>query len=181
MNRTDIELIEAHRRGETSAAGILVARHLVQVKGLLFQLVMDHDQAEELTQEVFCRVLTKLEQFRGTAAFSTWLYRIAVNAARQAARREGVRRKERSRHSANIDGIDTPPEAELIRKEEYERVHHALAQLSLPLRAAVVLTTIQGLSAGEAASIEGCPIGTMYWRIHEARRLLRSELKGLIG
>ncbi len=180
LNRTDAELIEAHRRGETSAVDVLVARHLVRVRSLLFQLVLDRDTADELTQEVFVSVLRNLHSYRGEAAFSTWLHRIAINAARQATRRARIRRSETAHVPRDINGSVSAPVAELIRNEQRHGVQRALAKLSMPLRSAIVLTVMQGLSAGEAAEIEGCPVGTMYWRVHEARRLLREELKGLI-
>ncbi len=146
----------------------------------MFQLVLDRDEADELTQEVFVSVLRNLDGFRGEAAFGTWLHRIAVNTARQAARRTRNRRSETNRAARESNGDSVAPEVELIRSEQRDRVQRALEKLSLPLRSAVVLTMMQGLSAGEAAEIEGCPVGTMYWRVHEARRLLRDELKGLI-
>ena len=180
LNRTDAELIEAHRRGDASAVEVLVARHLARVRSLLFQLVLDRDEADELTQEVFVSVLKNLDGFRGEAAFATWLHRIAVNTARQAVRRTRSRRIEHNGETPVSSGEASVPEADLIRSEQRDRVQRALAKLSLPLRSAVVLTVMQGLSAGEAAEIEGCPVGTMYWRVHEARRLLRDELKGLI-
>ncbi|MBC8114999.1 MAG: sigma-70 family RNA polymerase sigma factor, partial [Candidatus Saccharimonas sp.] len=180
LNRTDAELIEAHRRGEASAVEVLVARHLARVRSLLFQLVLNRDEADELTQEVFVSVLRNLDGFRGEASFTTWLHRIAVNTARQAVRRANSRRSASARTARDSNGEAAVPEAELIRNEQRDRVQRALATLSLPLRSAVVLTVMQGLSAGEAAEIEGCPLGTMYWRVHEARRLLRDELKGLI-
>ena len=180
MNRTDAELIEAHRRGEAAAVEELVARHLARVRNLLFQLVLDRDEADELTQEVFVSVLRNLDGFRGESAFTTWLHRIAVNTARQAARRTRSKRNEVTRAARASHGEASAPESELIRSEQRDGVQQALAKLSLPLRSAVVLTVMQGLSAGEAAEIEGCPIGTMYWRMHEARRLLRDALKGWI-
>ena len=178
LNRTDAELIEAHRRGETSAVEVLVARHLARVRSLLFQLVLDRDVADELTQDVFVSVLRNLDDFRGEAAYVTWLHRIAVNTARQAARRTRTRRGDATSASRDSNDERLAPEAELIRSEQRDHVQRALAKLSLPLRSAVVLTVMQGLSAGEAAEIEGCPLGTMYWRVHEARRLLRDEWKG---
>jgi RNA polymerase sigma-70 factor, ECF subfamily len=180
VNRTDAELIEAHRRGDATAVQVLVARHLARVRSLLFQLVLDRDEADELTQEVFVSVLRNLDGFRSDAAFGTWLHRIAVNAARQAARRARVRRSQIARAARDFNGETSVPERELIRNEQRDGVQQALGKLSLPLRSAVVLTVMQGLSAGEAAEIEGCPVGTIYWRVHEARRLLRDELKGLI-
>lgn len=163
---------------------VLVQRHLGRVRGLLFQLVLDRDAADELAQDVFVSVLKNLDRFRGDAAFGTWLHRIAVNAARQAARR--VRSRSVLKQSAvEIGAVQetsdaTGPETNLIRIEQRDCVHAALGRLSLPLRTAVVLTVMQGMSAIEAAEIESCSVGTMYWRIHEARRLLRDDLKGLI-
>lgn len=180
MDLTDAELIAAHQRGDASAVESLIARHLGRIRSLLFQLVLDRDDADELTQDVFVGALRNLDGFRGEAAFGTWLHQIAVNMARQSSRR---RKSDLNRLlSQGGDSTDkTPaPEDGLIQREESDRVQRALARLSLPLRSAVVLTVMQGLSAVEAAEIEGCPVGTMYWRVHEARRLLRDELKGLV-
>ena len=178
MNRTDAELIEAHRRGDASAVEALVERHVARVRNLLFQLVLRRDEAEELTQEVFVNVLKNLSGFRSESAFTTWLHRIAVNVVRESQRRGLRRRTEEiaATHGETASSL-SPPEAELIRREQDERVRLALERLTPPLRSAIVLTVMQGLSAVEAAEIEGCPVGTMYWRVSEARRKLREDLQ----
>lgn len=180
LDRTDSELIEAYRRGDVSAVETLVRRYLTRIRGLLYQLVIDRDDADDLTQEVFIHAIRNLHQFRGDGAFTTWLYRIAVNTARQSARRVRSRPGEMLLVEAEACSPGLAPDGLIVRDEKRDQVHQALAKLAPPLRSAVVLTVMQGLSAREASEIESCPLGTMYWRIHEARRLLRIELKGIM-
>ena len=176
LERTDSELIQAIRNGDGPAADELVRRHLARVRNLVFQLVLNHDAADDVTQDVFARVLRGLPSFRGQSLFVTWLHRIAVNVSyaflRQSGRRQSVPLPEES-----IDGAVSSPDSSLIEVEQKNRITVALAQLTPQLRTAIVLTVMQGMSAIEAAEIEECPVGTMYWRIHEARRRLRHELK----
>ena len=181
LESTDEELIESHQRGDDAARALLVQRHLARVRNFLFQLVLNHDAADELTQEVFVNVLRGLNGFRGEAAFSTWLHRVALNAAYKFLKRA-------RRYQEFIDNdlkqkeaaISAKPEARLMETEQQVRITQALGTLSPQLRAAIVLTAMQGMSAIEAAELEECPVGTIYWRIHEARRLLQTELKGWI-
>lgn len=176
LERTDSELIQSIRNGDGPAADELVRRHLARVRNLVFQLVLNHDAADDVTQDVFARVLRGLPSFRGQSLFVTWLHRIAVNVSyaflRQSGRRQSVPLPEES-----IDGAVSSPDSTLIELEQKNRITVALAQLTPQLRTAIVLTVMQGMSAIEAAEIEECPVGTMYWRIHEARRRLRHELK----
>ena len=183
MEQTDDDLIRAYLSGHGSAADQLVRRHLPRVRSLLFQLVLNHDWADELTQEVFVNVLHGLRGFRGESSFETWLHRVTLNAASRASQRE------RRRHHRPLSEFGPKaeeataadrPDARLLERERQDRVTVALGTLSPQLRAAIVLTVMQGLSAVEAAELEGCPVGTMYWRIHEARRRLRTELKDWI-
>ena len=147
---------------------------------MLFQLVLNREKADEVTQDVFVNVLRGLHRFREEAEFTTWLHRIALNAAKEAARHESFRRRQ-DVHDVPVGDSQLPaPESLLMQQEQRETIHRALSRLSLALRTAVVLTVMQGHSAIAAAELEGCPLGTMYWRIHEARRLLRDELRGLI-
>ena len=179
MERTDLELIQAFRGGDRVAADELVRRHLARVRNLVFQLVLNNDVADDLTQDVFARALRGLETFRGQSSVATWLHRIALNVAYQFLR-QNHRRGTSQLPLDSIDGSMAAPHARLIELEGNDRVATALGRLTPSLRAAIVLTAMQGLSAIEAAEIEECSVGTMYWRVHEARRRLRDDLKDWI-
>lgn len=178
MDRTDIELIQAFRAGDATAADELVQRHLPRVRNLVFQLVLNNDVAEDLTQDVFARAFRSLDKFRGQASLATWLHRITVNVAYRFLQT----RPAGTNHDFpdSIDNRQHRPDAGLIETEVKDQVTRALGRLSPSLRTAIVLTVMQGLTAVEAAEIESCSVGTMYWRIHEARRKLRDDLKDRI-
>ena len=178
MERTDLELIQAFRGGDRVAADELVRRHLARVRNLVYQLVLNNDATDDLTQDVFARALRGLETFRGQSSVATWLHRIALNVAYQFLRQ--THRRGTSKLTESIDGAMAAPDARLIELEGNDRVATALGRLTPSLRAAIVLTAMQGLSAIEAAEIEECSVGTMYWRVHEARRRLRDDLKDWI-
>lgn len=178
MEPSDLELIQVIRTGDKIAADELVRRHLGRVRNLVFQLVLDHDAADDLTQDVFARMLQGLDSFRGHSTFPTWLHRIALNAAYSFLRQ--VDRRKTSTLTVDSTVVVAGPDWRLIESEQRDKVTAALGRLTPQFRAAIVLTVMQGLSAGEAAEIEGCSIGTMYWRVHEARARLRDELKELV-
>ncbi|MBS0205600.1 MAG: sigma-70 family RNA polymerase sigma factor [Planctomycetes bacterium] len=169
-------MIQSIRNGNGTAADELVRRHLARVRNLVFQLVLNHDAADDVTQDVFARALRGLPTFRGQSLFVTWLHRIAVNVSYAHLRQSGRRRAD-PLPEESMDVASTSPESAVIVAEEKDRVALALEQLPPQLRTAIVLTVMQGMSAIDAAEIEECPVGTMYWRIHEARRRLRHELK----
>lgn len=178
----DDDLVAAIRRGESDSAHKLVLRHLPRVRRLIGQLVLDADVADDLTQEVFVSLWRGLDSYRGDAAFTTWLHRIAVNTAYQHLRllvRENEKRSDEVLEQTTelFASHSTQPETSMIDAERWSDVTVALASLDPPIRTALVLTVLQGMSAGEVAEIEGCPIGTIYWRVHEARRRLREQLK----
>ncbi len=181
LESIDEELIQSHRSGDNAATALLVQRHLARVRNFVFQLVLNHETANELTQEVFVNVLRSINGFRGESTFETWLHRVALNAAYKFLQRE---RRYQKFLDDDLKQRDTAtslrPDARLLEAEQQVRITKALGTLNPELRAAIVLTAIQGMSAIEAAELEGCPVGTIYWRIHEARRLLQTELKDWI-
>jgi len=175
---SDEDLIAAIRRGnDGEALEQLVARHLPQVRGTVFQLTLDDAAADDVTQEVFLRAIRGLSGFDGRAKFSTWLYRISRNTAHTWLEKHARRRSACPVESVEQAAADPAPDSGLLAEEMSADVHEALADLSPALRAAVVLTGLQGLSPAEAADIEGCSTATMYWRIHEARKQLRGRLQ----
>jgi RNA polymerase sigma-70 factor (ECF subfamily) len=177
-DRPDAVLIEAFRQGEAAALDGLVERHLRGVWGLAFQLTLSPAAADDLTQETFLRAIRGLSNYRGEAAFRTWLFRIMVNVSRDlhaTAAKQAVDLLSAGAEPA-ARSHETPERA-VMQVELEQEINQALAELPEHLRLAMALTAMQGLTPDEAADVEGCTTSTIYWRIHEARKLLRKRLE----
>lgn len=155
----------------------LMQRHIGKIRNAIYPMVLDNEAADDLTQDVFLKAFRGLASFDGKAEFSTWLYRIAMNTTYTFLNR-------RNRSPVSFHG-DLPepslqesesPDAPALRAELDGQIAMALDHLSPKLRAAIVLTTMQGKSPAEAAEIEECSSATIYWRIHEARKQLNGHL-----
>jgi RNA polymerase sigma-70 factor (ECF subfamily) len=179
---SDEQLAATYQRsGETRVLEELARRHLPKVNSLVSQIVLEPAAAEDVTQEVFLRAFRQLDSFRGDSRFGTWLYRVALNTAYSYQRRRDKSPVEYRGRLYGPDTNGTPPEGPMLQAELDGEIRAALSELSPKLRAAVVLTSIQGFKPAEAAEIEGCTIATMYWRIHKARKLLHRRLKDYLS
>ena len=178
---TDEQLVERFRATRcTQSASELVQRNLRRVRAVIYPMVLDHSLADDLTQETFLRAWRAFGNFRAEAKFSTWLTRIAWNVVQ-----DEVSRRERTvalvaQPIEVVSASIGQPDQSLLEHELDQQIADALASLSAKLRAAIVLTGLQQLSADEAAELEGCSVATMYWRIHEARRQLEGRLSGYL-
>jgi RNA polymerase sigma-70 factor (ECF subfamily) len=164
------ELLAACRRGDREAFGRLFAETCDYVHGVALHLTRDEDAAGDLTQEVFLRVLTRIRQFEGRSAFRTWLFRIALNAARD--------RRRRRRPVLPLDevagALPAPSrsiESELLARDRDARVRAALANLPHRLRVPLVLRYVAGLSYAEIGEVLALRPGTVASRL--SRGLLR--------
>jgi RNA polymerase sigma-70 factor, ECF subfamily len=183
--RPDTILVREARGGNTRAYGELVRRYQDRLYNLIYGLIQNHDDALDLTQEVFLRAHTSLSHFREDAVFYTWLYRIALNACI-----DFNRRKKRSVEPFSLDGellsdvgFEPPdrrpssqPERALENKELGRLLRQAIERLPEPLRIAVVLHDVEGLQQKEIAALLKCPIGTVKSRIQRGRCELRVKL-----
>lgn len=181
----DLPLVERWRSGDARAFAELVRRHQRKVFGLLSRMLGDRDDAEDAAQETFLNLHRHGHRFRREARFSTFVYRVAVNAALNRRRSLGRRRAHLDEY-ANGQAIghalpSSPrgPEDALAGGELKERVQRCLQALPDTLRAPVVLYDIEGLSYGEIAEILQIAEGTVKSRIHRARQALRRELADL--
>jgi len=168
------ELIERVQKGETEAFKDLMAPYERRIYSLLYGMVGDHEDALELTQEVFIKAYRSIKSFRMASSFYTWLYRIAVNLALDF-RRHRVANPEPKEASDPPD--EGGPDSSLLRKELNEQIHRAMALLSAQHRAIVLLREVEGLSYREIAEIMGCRLGTVMSRLHYAREGLRRALE----
>ena len=178
-------LIQRCAAGDEIAFAELVAEHQRMVVQLAMNLLGDRDEALDLSQEVFIRVFRTIGQFRGQSALRTWIYRIAVNQARN--RHRFWRRRHRAdqvsldahveAHGDFQSGGETGPDRILAQKELAARLQSALDALPFDQRTAIVLREIDGLSYEEIAFSLGVAVGTVKSRLTRARQTLRVGLR----
>jgi len=177
MDRTDAELMHAWQRGDAAAFTILVRRWQQPMARFLAHLVGPTGQVADLCQEVFLRLHTA--RYREAGSFSTWLYRIALNVARDAGRR-----RRRMPVSLDVDGLlgcAPTPESLCERHEIAELVSAAIAELPEPLREVLVLHHYEELNFTEIARLTGTPASTLKSRFAAALARLRQRLHHLNG
>lgn len=194
MNAPDADapLIERVKRGDVKAFEMLVVKYQRRIERLIGRMVRDVDLVPDIAQETFIRAYRAIPQFRGEAAFYTWLYRIAVNTAKKAlgelkrdplvtesARAIRDDDDETSRTENELSDGETP-ESVLASKQVATAVNSAIDALSEDLRQAITLREIEGLSYEEIAEVMNCPIGTVRSRIFRAREAIATRLRPLL-
>ena len=182
----DLALVERVRRGERHAFDLLVIKYQRKIMRLLSRMIHDPAEIEDVAQEAFIKAYRALPQFRGDSAFYTWLYRIALNTARnwQAAsfRRPSTVMPLENEDGETFDQIDglsdeSTPESLMASRQVAQAVNAAIDELPDDLRAAIVLREIEGMSYEEIASTMQCPIGTVRSRIYRAREAIAARLR----
>jgi RNA polymerase sigma-70 factor (ECF subfamily) len=185
---SDQQLVERVQAGEKAAFDLLVRKYQHRVLKLVGRFVSDAAEAEDVAQEAFLKAYRALASFRGDSAFYTWLYRIAINTAKNALvsnRRRPVdfdldlQDPEQYDRHAKLKDADTP-EGVLLTEEIREVVEKAMEQLPEDLRTAIVLRELEGLSYEEIAEAMDCPVGTVRSRIFRAREAIDKKLKPLL-
>ncbi|MFO1308984.1 MAG: RNA polymerase sigma factor RpoE [Burkholderiales bacterium] len=186
----DQQLVERAQRGDKRAFELLVMKYQRKLGRLLSRMVRDAAEVEDVTQEAFIKAYRALPNFRGESAFYTWLYRIAINTAknylvsmgRRAPTTTGFDHEEaESFDDAEALRDTATPENELMGREIADTVNRAVATLPEDLRTAITLREIEGLSYEEIAGVMNCPIGTVRSRIFRAREAIAAELRPLLG
>jgi RNA polymerase sigma-70 factor (ECF subfamily) len=181
----EASLVQRCAADDQTACAELVGEHQRMVVQLAVNLLGDRDEALDLSQEVFLRVFRTIHRFRGQSSLRTWIYRIAVNQARN--RHRFWRRRHRAdqvsldahvaAHGDVISGSDAGPDRVLAQKELAARLKNALEHLPFDQRTAIILREIDGLSYEEIAYSLGVAIGTVKSRLTRARQALRLELR----
>jgi len=176
--RSDEELVSSYcRTGCREFLDALLARHVARVRGIVYGMVLNQSDADDVTQEVFLAAIRGAAKFDGRSKFSTWLYRVAVNTTYRFLERRAQRRSGSGARLADQPASPgDEPDRKAMQAEMQREIAAGVEGLSPPLRAAMVLMTLEGLTADEAAQIEECSPATMYWRVHEARRILCQQL-----
>ncbi|MCX7053829.1 MAG: RNA polymerase sigma factor RpoE [Proteobacteria bacterium] len=186
--QSDLELVRRAQQNERGAFDLLVLKYQHKVIKLVARLLRDPTEAEDVAQEAFVKAYRALGSFRGDSAFYTWLYRIAVNTARNSIASRQRRpldyevelsESEQNNVAARLKHDDTP-EATVLSEEIRQTVNEAIGQLPEDLRTAIVLREIEGLSYEEIATAMDCPVGTVRSRIFRAREAIDRALKPLL-
>jgi RNA polymerase sigma-70 factor (ECF subfamily) len=182
-------LVERVQKGDKRAFDLLIQKYQHRIISLVSRYVSDSSEAQDVAQEAFIKAYRAIGRFRGDSAFYTWLYRIAINTAKN-----WIVAKNRRPPASDIDAVDaeqygmssrlketSTPENELLREEIERTVYDTIADLPEDLRTAIMLREMDGMSYEEIATTMECPIGTVRSRIFRAREAIDEKLKPLIG
>ncbi|MEM8816267.1 MAG: RNA polymerase sigma factor RpoE [Pseudomonadota bacterium] len=185
---TDTKLVRRVQKGDKGAFDLLVLKYQHKIVNLVMRYVRDQEQAQDITQEAFIKAYRALPRFRGDSAFYTWLYRIAVNTAKNhlAAQRRrpldielDLQDPEQYGLHAKLKETDTP-EGVTISEELKSTVEKAIQALPDDLRTAIVLRELDGMSYEEIAQTMECPVGNVRSRIFRARDAISKRVGTLI-
>ena len=185
----DRELVARVQQGDKRAFDILVQRYQHKIIKLVSRYVHDSTEALDIAQEAFIKAYRALPGFRGDSAFYTWLYRIAINTAKNYLVAQGRRppgsdidaqEAEQYDGQSSLKEYETP-ERLLLRDEIEATVYAAINELPEDLRTAITLREFEGMSYEEIAQTMGCPIGTVRSRIFRAREAIDKKLRPLLS
>jgi len=183
---TEASLLARAQAGDVGAFEQLSARYADRLFMLLLRLLGDRAEAEDVAQEVMLRAWQGIARFQGRSSYFTWLYRIAVNEANRALGKRSRRAADVSIGAEELQ-LPTPPAADPARQAENTELRQALgralAELPPPLRTAIVLRDVEGLSTQEAAEIAGVSQAAFKSRLHQARLRVRDAIgdEALVG
>ncbi len=185
---SDKKLVKRVQKGDKGAFDLLVLKYQHKIVNLVMRYVRDPELAQDITQEAFIKAYRALPRFRGDSAFYTWMYRIAVNTAKNhlaAQRRRPMDIELDLQHPdqydlhARLRETDTP-EGVTLSDELKESVEAAIAALPDDLRTAIILRELEGMSYEEIAQTMECPVGTVRSRIFRARDAISKRVGTLI-
>ncbi len=185
----DLALVRRAQQGNQRAFERLVVKYQARVLHLVLRLVKDPDEAADVVQETFIRAYKALAAFRGESAFYTWLYRIAVNTAKNqllGAQRRPVTESLESEEEGEQRDVPTrlrdyaTPEQHLLKEQVMQTIRQTLDNLPLELRTALLLREIEEMSYDEIAQVMNCPVGTVRSRIFRAREAIDQQLAPLL-
>lgn len=186
----DIAIVERVKSGDVHAFGILTKKYRERIYSVIYNMLGNREDSMDLTQDVFIKALTSIKSFRGSSAFYTWLYRIAVNKAISFLKRRKLRRffsfenmDEEISNSELVEKLTAKGfsgNKTALLKELREKLNEALQNLSIEHRTVVILYEIEGLSHSQIAEITGAKEATVRSRLHYAKQQLQSMLKDYI-
>jgi RNA polymerase sigma-70 factor (ECF subfamily) len=185
----DQELVARVQRGDKKAFDLLVLKYQQKIANLISRYIRDPHEVMDVTQEAFIKAYRALPNFRGESAFYTWLYRIAINTAKNYLVAMGRRPPADDLEAETAEQMDTgsrlketgTPENHILSQEISATVQQAIDDLPEDLRTAIILRELEGMSYEEIASAMSCPVGTVRSRIFRAREAIDKSLKPLLN
>ena len=185
----DQELVERVQRGDKKAFDLLVLKYQQKVANLVSRYVRDPSETLDVTQEAFIKAYRAIPNFRRESAFYTWLYRIAINTAKNYLVAQKRRPPGSDIDAETAEQLDVgvrlkehaTPENHLLEEEIGETVKQAIEELPEDLRTAITLRELEGLSYEEIARAMDCPVGTVRSRIFRARAAIDAKLQPLLS
>ncbi|TNF35592.1 MAG: RNA polymerase sigma factor RpoE [Gammaproteobacteria bacterium] len=190
MGEADVDqaLVARVQKGDKKAFDILVLKYQHRIIKLVSRFIRNSDEVQDVAQEAFIKAYRALKNFRGESAFYTWLYRIAINTAKNYLVAAGRRVTESAADAQEAEQYESgdwlreyaTPERELLANEIKYVVFKAINDLPDDLKEAITLREMEGLSYEEIAEVMDCPIGTVRSRIFRAREAIDKQLKPLL-
>ncbi|GHB08249.1 RNA polymerase sigma factor RpoE [Salinicola rhizosphaerae] len=185
---TDQQLVERAQKGDTRAFDLLVKKYQHKILGLISRYVQDHAEVQDVAQEAFIKAYRALGSFRSESAFYTWMYRIAINTAKNYLVSRGRRPPGSDLDISDAEIVDQSgrlsdiesPEAAIARDQLESAVFEAIENLPDDLRTAITLREFDGLSYEDIATIMECPVGTVRSRIFRAREAVDKHIQPLM-
>jgi RNA polymerase sigma-70 factor (ECF subfamily) len=181
--RTDRELVDAAREGDSESFGELMRRHQRRIYRLALHLLRNAAEAEDATQETFVRAYGALDRFDGRSEAFTWIYRIAVNLSLNVIRSRKPERQSLPSDDPRLEGLlvetragSSSPLGATENRELGRVLCEGIDSLSDTLRTTLILVAVDGLNHAQAGEVLGCPEGTIAWRVHEGRKKLKAFL-----
>ncbi len=187
-SQTDMELVKRVQAGEKNAFDVLVLKYQQRVVNLVMRYVRDQHIAMDISQEAFIKAYKGLQNFRGDSAFYTWLYRIAINTAknhlvtmsrRLPANDIDPQEAEQFESAGRLHETGNP-ESEMQKDEIHRAIIESIEALPDDLRTAITLREIEGFSYEEISEAMDCPIGTVRSRIFRARESIEAKIEPLM-
>jgi len=184
---TDAELVERVQRGDKRAFDILVIKYQSKILSIISRFISDHAEVNDVAQDAFIKAYRALPNFRGESAFYTWLYRIAINTAKNYLTARGRRPPASDIDSQDAESYgvgvalreNASPERLMMRDQLKEVIFNTIEELPDDLKTAIRLREIEGLSYEEIAESMDCPVGTVRSRIFRAREAIDEQVKPL--
>ncbi len=185
----DQALVERVQRGDKKAFDTLVLKYQQKVANLVSRYIRDPSEVLDVTQEAFIKAYRALPKFRGDSAFYTWLYRVAINTAKNHLAAQSRRPPQDDIEAETAEQMDAgtrlkeqdTPERLAMQDEIARTIKQAVDELPDELRTAITLRELEGMSYEDIAQAMDCPIGTVRSRIFRAREAIDKKLKPLLG
>ncbi|MEN8177814.1 MAG: RNA polymerase sigma factor RpoE [Pseudomonadota bacterium] len=187
--QVDQELVIRVQQGDKKAFDLLVLKYQQKIANLISRYIRDPHEVMDVTQEAFIKAYRALPNFRGDSAFYTWLYRIAINTAKNYLVAMGRRPPMDDVEAETAEQMDVgfrlketgTPENHVLSEEISVTIQQAIDDLPEDLRAAIILRELEGMSYEEIANAMSCPVGTVRSRIFRAREAIDKSLKPLLN